>query len=178
MVARVLVSGMVFVGLVACGGDERKSVDPTTSEGASTPGSSSSSSSSSSGSGATTKGDGNVGSACAAKADCSAALGLDCVTVIEPVPQAGFAGKTFPGGYCTKRCGQPNPDSPFPADQELSLDCGPSATCQQSSQSTGQGGQVSMQMCVRTCTSNEDCRAKDGYVCLAGAFGQRTCAAP
>ncbi len=174
---RARVAGMVVAGwLVACGGDERKSVEPATSEGASAPGASSTSASS--GGGGTTAGDGSVGSACAAKADCSAALGLDCVTVIAPVPQAGFPGKTFPGGYCTKRCGQPDRDDPSPSETELSLDCGPNATCLQSSQSTGQGGQVSMQMCVRTCTSNEDCRAKDGYVCLAGAFGQRTCAAP
>lgn len=153
----------------------------TTDGGASSP-------SSASGSGGTTpaggdgggsaRGDGSVGAACALKADCDQALGLDCLTTIPAVPAAGFPGKTFPGGMCTKKCGQPNPDSTNPEDRNLTTDCGPSATCVQSSGSTSQGGSVSLQMCMKTCVGNSDCRTMEGYMCIAGAFGVRTCQAP
>lgn len=128
--------------------------------------------------GAATKGDGSVGSACAVKADCDARLGLDCLTTIPAVPAAGFPGKTFPGGMCTKKCGQPNPDSTNPEDRDLTTDCGPSGTCIQASGSTSQGGSISMQMCLKTCAGHSDCRTMEGYTCIVGAFGQRTCEAP
>lgn len=170
---------LAFLALTACGSSNDP--QPTSSTGTTTPGASTSSSGgSTSGSGATSastpaKSDGSVGSACRQKTDCDQSLALDCVTQIPAVPAAGFPGKTYPNGMCTRRCGQPNPDSSDPVLQNLSPDCGKGATCMQSSQSTGQGGRIDIQMCVKTCTSNDDCRQSEGYVCLAGAFGDRSC---
>jgi hypothetical protein len=173
---------LAFV-LVACGSSEERQPYSTTTDGGPTPGTGASSSSggasSSSGTATSaTKGDGSVGSACAVKTDCDQTVGLDCLTEIPAVPAAGFAGMKFPGGMCTKKCGQPNPDSPNPADQDLTTDCGKNGVCIQSSQSTGQGGMIQMQMCMRTCAGHSDCRTMDGYSCVSGAFGQKTCKAP
>lgn len=123
------------------------------------------------------KGDGKVGSACSETSDCDATLDLECLTEIPPVPAVGFPGKTFPGGMCTRRCGEPDPDSTNPEERELSTDCGPSAVCVQSSQARG-GGSITMQMCLRICTGPSDCRTDEGYSCVAGLFGQKTCQAP
>lgn len=172
---------LAFV-LVACGSSEERQPYGTTTDGGTTPGtgasSSSGSTSSSSGTAATSKGDGSVGSACAVKTDCDQTVGLDCLTEIPAVPAAGFAGMKFPGGMCTKKCGQPNPESPNPADQDLTTDCGKNGVCIQASQSTEQGGTIQLQMCMRTCAGHSDCRTMEGYSCVSGAFGQKTCTAP
>lgn len=182
MLARALAPSLVL-GLLACGSSNERTYDPTSDQGATTPGTSSGGASTSSGSSGTSasttpNSDGSVGSACAQKTDCDQSLGLDCVTEIPALPQAGFAGKKFPGGMCTRRCGQPNPDSTDPVLQNLSPDCGKGATCMQSSSSTGQGGRVDIQMCVKTCTGNNDCRTSEGYMCMQGAFGDKTCQVP
>ncbi|MBX3200579.1 MAG: hypothetical protein KF850_16675 [Labilithrix sp.] len=78
---------------------------------------------------------------------------------------------------CTRRCGQPDPDSTNPEDRELSTNRGPSAVCVQSSQPRG-GGSITMQMCLTTCAGPSDCRTDEGYSCVPGAFGQKPRQAP
>lgn len=173
--------GALVAGVLATACSD--AAEPTSSSsasdgGTSTSGSGGTTGASGDGGAATSKGDGSVGAACAVKADCDARLGLDCLTTIPAVPAAGFPGKTFPGGMCTKKCAQPNPDSTNPEDQNLSTDCGPTGVCIQAGGSTSQGGSIQMQMCLKTCVGHSDCRTMEGYTCVAGAFGQRTCQAP
>jgi len=172
-----------FALTLACGSvdDERTPLEPEPGGGASrsdaSPGASVAGDDGGASADPAAKGDGKVGSACSETIDCDATLDLECVTEIPPVPAVGFPGKTFPGGMCTRRCGEPDPDSTNPKDRELSTDCGPSAICVQSSQARG-GGSISMQMCLRTCASPSDCRTDEGYSCVAGIFGANTCQAP
>ena len=168
---------------LACGSDDdgRTPLEPESGGNTSRTDASSSASSSGDDGGTSAtpgaKGDGKVGSACSETSDCDATLDLECLTEIPPVPAVGFPGMTFPGGMCTRRCGEPNPDSTNPEDRELSTDCGPSAICVQSSQARG-GGSITMQMCLRKCESPSDCRTDEGYSCVTGAFGLKTCQAP
>lgn len=94
---------------------------------------------------------GAVGSACAADSDCTEPTGARCETVV------GGGGFSFelPGGYCTADCEGPSDPS-----------CGPGAECF----SIGFGG-FGFSLCVKACDSNEDCRADEGYTCMAPPFG-------
>lgn len=84
-----------------------------------------------------------IGDACASNADCRAISGTaECMT------RNRLGTTTFPGGYCSQRCG--------------------SAACP--------AGSVCLRefldgYCVRPCASDTECRASEGYECRAPSRG-------
>ncbi len=98
---------------------------------------------------------GAVGSGCATDADCTEPAGATCMTMVG---SGGFAYE-FPGGYCTAECTAGSGSS----------ECGAGADCY----SIGFGG-FGTAFCAKTCTSNADCRADEGYTCDAPPFGGGT----
>lgn len=93
-------------------------------------------------SGPMTTGDGRIGSSCTSAADCREGMMPSC--------QTDFMGAiSFPGGYCTSSCSGPG-------------------TCPAGSQCVDIFGSM---FCGRTCTSDADCRAAEGYTCGTLPFG-------
>ena len=87
-------------------------------------------------------GDGRIGDGCASAADCSEGSSPSC--------QMDFMGAiSFPGGYCTSTCTGPG-------------------TCPAGSQCVDIFGTM---FCGRTCSSDADCRASEGYSCGMLPFG-------
>ena len=94
-------------------------------------------------------GSGGVGDPCTVDTDCVDPPDLMCM-------RDGVAGVSFPGGFCTKACGEgedPPPD-----------ECGSEGVCATLSMSGGGIG-VSGQFCTTSCESTADCRASEGYTC-------------
>lgn len=98
---------------------------------------------------------GAVGSACASDADCTEPSGGTCMTTIG---SGGFSYE-FPGGYCTAEC----------TAGSGAAECGAGSDCF----SVGFGG-FGYSTCAKTCGTNADCRADDGYTCQAPPIGGGT----
>lgn len=90
------------------------------------------------------------GTACAASTDCG------------PRPWECLTGPTFPGGYCGGRGCTVGDEATCPFDT-LCHDPDPN--------------QVNDQYCVRTCTTDNDCRGAEGYTCqaLVDGMGAKGC---
>lgn len=116
------------------------------------------------GSGGGSTGSGEIGEPCATDADCTDPPDAECWTTIGggPVPTI-----TFPGGYCSKACG----------DDGGANECGESGGCSSTSMSGG-GSSVTLQMCRAPCQSNEECRAAEGYRCQIVIPGFGVCVPP
>lgn len=96
---------------------------------------------------------GGIGSSCADAADCDASpAGAMCITNLGGVA-------ALPGGYCTAAC--------TPASG--STECGAGSECF----TIGFGG-FGTSTCVKTCTTDAECRADEGYTCMAPPFGGGT----
>lgn len=94
---------------------------------------------------------GAVGSGCETDADCTEPAGARCETSFG----GGGFGVELPGGYCTADCEGPGDTS-----------CGAGSECF----SVGFGG-FGFSLCVKACDSNDDCRADEGYTCMAPPIG-------
>jgi hypothetical protein len=93
---------------------------------------------------------GGVGAACSSDADC-APIGGTAATCL-----ASLGKFPLPGGYCTIEC------------MDGSM-CGPDGECLR----------LAGSICVRRCSSDDDCRAAEGYRCdRVGAGSPEICVAP
>jgi hypothetical protein len=98
----------------------------------------------------------SIGAPCATDADCTRlevsasekALGVTPFCKHQSVDLTHTAGFTYPGGYCTKRCGLPG------------LGCGADALCELQAGLLGEYDNI----CVASCFNDGECR--DGYACL------------
>lgn len=100
----------------------------------------------------TTPGAAKVGDPCTSDQDCVEPPQAQCFRTVGGgmVPSI-----TFPGGYCSRGCGDEDAGSP---------DCGEGGGCAQLGLSGGRGS-VTMSLCAKGCKKNEDCRAAEGYTC-------------
>lgn len=98
---------------------------------------------------------GAVGSGCETDADCTEPAGATCMTMVGG---GGFSYE-FPGGYCTAECTAGSGSS----------QCGAGADCY----SIGFGG-FGTAFCAKTCSTDADCRADEGYSCMAPPIGGGT----
>ncbi len=96
---------------------------------------------------------GGIGSGCTDAAGCSASpAGAMCITNL-----GGAA--SLPGGYCTAACTAGSGAS----------ECGAGSECF----TVGFGG-FGTSTCVKTCTSDAECRTDDGYTCQPSPIGGGT----
>lgn len=93
-----------------------------------------------------------VGEPCTRDEDCAEPPNAKCFTTVG----GGFAPTvTFPGGYCSRGCGNEDSGSP---------DCGEGGGCAQMGLSGGMGSSQ-MSFCAKICKKNEECRVAEGYTC-------------
>ena len=94
-----------------------------------------------------------VGDPCARDEDCAEPPNAQCFTTVG----GGMAPTVvFPGGYCSRGCGNEDASTP---------DCGASGGCAQIGLSGGGGGSATLSFCAKSCKKNEDCRVAEGYTC-------------
>lgn len=88
--------------------------------------------------------EGLTGDPCSTAADCVGvpSEGRECV---HEIPMGPGSSITFPNGYCTAYCSS-------------GTECGPGADCVDFTYAG---------MCFKRCTSNDDCRVSEGYVCYS-----------
>lgn len=104
-------------------------------------------------SGESVAGTAKVGEPCTKDSDCAEPPNAECFTTVG----GGFAPTiVFPGGYCSKGCGQEDSGTP---------DCGAEGACAQLSMSGSGGASMMMSFCAKACKKHEDCRASEGYTC-------------
>lgn len=92
---------------------------------------------------------------------CTPQVGDSCINDAE-CDRIHICDSTSPGGYCLAYDCEPN-------------ECGDHAVCVAFE---GDEAEVVLTACMRACTSDADCRTRDGYVCREANDTVRFCGIP